>query len=59
VVLDRGQSVQAERDYSFGKVTWGLQATPVLGVVAPLLVVVALGRLVRQLLERLSPARNI
>ena len=59
VVFDRTQSVQPERDSAFEKATWGLQATPVFGLAALVLVVVALERLVRHLADRLSPAQNM
>lgn len=59
MVLDRGQGLRPERDYAFEQATWGLQATPVLGVVALVFGAIALGRFVRRTVKRLSSGRNL
>ena len=59
MVLDRGQNVQPDRDYAFEKATWGLQATPVLGVAMLVFAIVALGRLVQRLVDRLTQTRRV
>lgn len=58
MVVDPGQSIQPDRDIAFGQATSGLQATPVLGAAVLAFVIVAVGRLIRRLLERLSTAQN-
>ena len=58
MVVDRGRNVQPDRDYAFEKATWGLQATPVLGVATLVFAIVALGTLIQRLNARLSRNRS-
>lgn len=58
MVVDPGQSIQPDRDLAFEQATSGLQSTPVLGAAVLAFVVVAVGRLIRRLLERLSTAQK-